>query len=439
MFETKNGKSFPMLIHGLLRKNQKLNFEIISLKDRISNNPLSVQHLSKIMFHITNLLRECNGRNPNFLKSLSLDQIYVNKNIEDDVNTFIFEEDQEGDKKKQSLDVILFQLFHVLGFDIMQETFSKPNYFDLIINYLYDHIFEERQQDSQTKINEKHILERIFNVNIIKIMYDQPFSRVYLIETPYYINSQRNKIVVKWIKYISEYDMIQYLHREIRLLERVHDLENCTKLFCYTNVLPQQFIFMKYYDITLDDLNNEIGKNQVNVIDLIHLIKQMLLALKGLHDRQIIHRDLKPQNIMFEYLNDNHSIQNMRCVLIDLDRSDNNQIVKSVREFQSDYIGTPEYQPPEGTQDHHYEESYDIWQLGYIIQCILLRDKNKLYSKQKDRPIEEQVYENIFKSDWEKVKLRFPKFYEVVKQMMDYDPQKRPALVEIEEEINKIN
>ncbi|CAD8177924.1 unnamed protein product [Paramecium octaurelia] len=441
MYEIKNGQSYPMLIKGLLRRNQGLQFEVISLKERISISPLNVIHLSKIMFHITNLLRECSLRNPDFLKGLSLDQIYVNKNIEDDVNVFIFEEDQEIVKKKQSLEEILFQLFHNLGFDIMKDTFNKATCFDVIMEYLYGQIFKEWKLDSQVKITEKIILEKIFNIKIIKKLYDSKFSRVYLIETPYYINSQKNQIVVKWIQYETEDDIKQYLHREIRLLERVQNFENCTKLFCYNNMLPQQFLFMKHYDVTLDDLNNLIGKNEVNTVDLIHLTKQMLFALKRLHALQIIHRDLKPQNIMFEYLDDNHSIQNMRCVLIDLDRSDNNQIAKSTKEFQSCYTGTPDYQPPEGTQTHHYEESYDIWQLGYIIQCILLRDKNKNYTRcchQRDSPIEEKVYEDVFKSDWEKVQQKYLKFYKIVKNMMNYNPTKRPSLDWIEEEINKI-
>ncbi|CAD8173794.1 unnamed protein product [Paramecium octaurelia] len=430
-------KNYPFLLKGILRKDN-LWFEVESLQERLKRNLVKIDYLYKIMFHITILVFECSQRKNNFLKTLRIDQIYLSKN-EKYSDVFIFEEDQLNfTQEQQPPQKLLFNLFHSLGFDLPYDCFKINNYsLERLLNHLFINIFEEKKKDKQVIITEAQILQQLYNIEIIGNNYNQSFSKVVVIKKPFYINSSADSIVVKWVKFKTEEERA-YLKTEIKLLESLSNCERIAKLYCYDNFADQQFFFMKHYDKTLEQLNNEIGQQQLNWGDLMHLIKQMLLALKELHSKGIYHRDLKPQNIMFEYISENRIIQQMKCVLIDFNRSKMPNYLQSQSREQTFYEGTPQYQPPEGTQDK-YGPPYDIWQLGYIIQCMLLRKNNSVFSNLRNRPIEQQEYDQIFQQDQILVKTNYKNLSSIIFKMMHHDPQERPKeLQEIEEFFNKL-
>lgn len=57
---------------------------------------------------------------------------------------------------------------------------------------------------------------------------------------------------------------------------------------------------MEKYHLTLEELDNKIGKNNCTNIQYIHLFKEIISALIEIHKCDIYHRDIKPANIIFD-------------------------------------------------------------------------------------------------------------------------------------------
>lgn len=69
----------------------------------------------------------------------------------------------------------------------------------------------------------------------------------------------------------------------------------------------------KYYRIVMEYCNGGelfehlTQKGKFTEIETIQIIKQLLSAIKHLHDKNIAHRDLKPENIIFVNINQDSS------------------------------------------------------------------------------------------------------------------------------------
>ena len=110
-----------------------------------------------------------------------------------------------------------------------------------------------------------------------------------------------------------------------------------------------------------------IARGKFNESYAAKIIKQVLSAIKHLHDKNICHRDLKPENILFETKSKEAQIK-----LIDFGLSkyftpkgcgDNMNLMKTK-------IGTPYYMAPE-VLEGAYDETCDMWSIGVITYCIL--------------------------------------------------------------------
>ncbi|CAD8214864.1 unnamed protein product [Paramecium octaurelia] len=416
-------REYPFLLKGILRKDN-LWFEVESLQERLTRKLVKVDQLYKIMFHITILVFECQKRSQYFLKSLRIDQIYLNKD-EKYSNVFLFEEDQlSSTQEQQTPQKLLYNLFKNLGFALPYDFFQINDHSqEKLLNEILANIFEEKIQDKQYIFYQGYILRELYNFEILSCLLSSQVKRVYLIKKPFYVNSSADSIVLKWVKFRTEEERADLQH-EIKQLKLLSNCDRIAKWYCYDSFADQKLIFRKYYDYTLEQINNDIGQKDVNWGDLMHLIKEMIQALKELHSRNIYHRDLKPQYIMFESLSGDRKIQQMRCVLNNFKKSS---------QIQED---TLEYQPPEGTQER-YEPAYNIWQLGYIIQSMLLRRNNRKLSLLRFRPIEIQEYKLIFKDDKDQVNKRNLQLSRILFQMLRHNPLRRPQELEQIEEFFK--
>lgn len=98
------------------------------------------------------------------------------------------------------------------------------------------------------------------------------------------------------------------------------------------------------------------------------IVKQILSAIKHLHDRNICHRDLKPENILFESKSKDAQVK-----LIDFGLSKYfNNYASRGRELNmmQTKIGTPYYMAPEVIKGS-YDQTCDMWSLGVITYCLL--------------------------------------------------------------------
>jgi len=105
-----------------------------------------------------------------------------------------------------------------------------------------------------------------------------------------------------------------------------------------------------------------ISNGKYNETQAISIVKQILSALRHLHDKNIAHRDLKPENIIFESRDpDNLSIKMIDFGLSKLVRGQKEMITK---------LGTPYYVSPE-VLEGKYDKQCDMWAVGVITYILL--------------------------------------------------------------------
>lgn len=118
--------------------------------------------------------------------------------------------------------------------------------------------------------------------------------------------------------------------------------------------------------------NKKIDESLVKVI-----IKQLLAAVRYLHENNIIHRGIKPQNIF----------------IVKYDEKDVNQTMLKLCDFGAatylkncvpltDFSGNPTYSAPENIQGH-YDNLADIWSVG-VIAYFLLTGSTPFHGKEYD-------------------------------------------------------
>ena len=92
------------------------------------------------------------------------------------------------------------------------------------------------------------------------------------------------------------------------------------------------------------------------------IVRQIISAIKHLHDRGICHRDLKLENIMLESPTSKEPI----VKVIDFGLAS----YFTENELLQTRTGTPYYMAPEVIEGN-YDESCDMWSIGVITYCLL--------------------------------------------------------------------
>jgi serine/threonine protein kinase len=147
--------------------------------------------------------------------------------------------------------------------------------------------------------------------------------------------------------------------RELDILREV-DHPNIIKIY-------ESFMDKKYYHIVMQYCDGGelferiIEKTKFTEGDAIKVIKQVLQALKYLHDKGICHRDLKPENIVYENRSDESSIKIIDFGLANYFHGANKLYTM---------VGTTHYMAPEVFHGD-YGIPCDIWSLGVITFTLL--------------------------------------------------------------------
>ena len=122
-----------------------------------------------------------------------------------------------------------------------------------------------------------------------------------------------------------------------------------------------QYIVMEYLEgPTLKEYMTENGA--LDVYDALHIVEQILSALKHAHERGVVHRDIKPQNIIL--IDGNETVKVMDFGIAHVQNY-------STITISDKAIGTVHYISPEQAKGRPADERSDIYSTGVILYEML--------------------------------------------------------------------
>ena len=148
----------------------------------------------------------------------------------------------------------------------------------------------------------------------------------------------------------------------LKLLDIKENSESYFLIFEYINGGNLNDYLENYIKETGQHLSEEIVQ---------YIMKQLVDAIKYLHDKKIVHRDIKPANILIKYDSEedllNKNILKSKIILSGFDIS--THLKKG--DMLDILVGSPFYIAPEIRARKPYNEKVDIWSLGIICYQLL--------------------------------------------------------------------
>ena len=221
----------------------------------------------------------------------------------------------------------------------------------------------------------------IGDLNLIKHLGKGIFADVYLALK----QGTEEKFAAKLIdkKYIVNPKAKLYIDREITIMKdidheniiKLYDVKKTSKFFCLILEYCNGGSISDCLDQYQEEHNAPFPEELVQ-----YFMRQIVSALKYLHDKRIIHRDIKLDNILIHYdSEDDKKKKNLikaKVKIIDFGFS---RYLKK-GELTNSICGAPTYLEPrilrilnktENSKDYGYDEKADIWNLGNICYEML--------------------------------------------------------------------
>ncbi|CAK77196.1 unnamed protein product (macronuclear) [Paramecium tetraurelia] len=194
-------------------------------------------------------------------------------------------------------------------------------------------------------MNELNILQKIGN---------GAFSQVYL--GTYKSRQVAIKVTVE--KQVRFPSYCELFNREVEILEQLQH-PNLVKYIASYETFDKLYIIMDYVE---GSNLTELSKSNLSEQKIKSIIKQLLIVLTYLHNKDITHRDIKPDNILVGL--------DGRVRLIDFGLSQ-----QSESKISYDKCGTLLFMAPEMILKMPYLKSVDMWSIG-VIQYLLYERKH---------------------------------------------------------------
>ena len=230
-------------------------------------------------------------------------------------------------------------------------------------------------------------------------------------------NSSNSLFVIKTLEKarISDQNDIDRIMREILILRKLAHI-NIIQLYEIIEAIDYLHLVLEYAEDAID-LQNFITQNvKLSETEAFFLFKQIISALDYIHSQNIVHRDLKPENIL---ITKTHSIKLIGFGLSNF--YSNESLMKTP-------CGSSCYAAPEILSGKLYSgPKADIWSSGIVLYSMLA---GKLPFEDENTVV---LYEKIINGDYEMLEGINEKTEEVLKRLLEPNPQKRAKLQEIKE------
>ena len=265
----------------------------------------------------------------------------------------------------------------------------------------------------------------IVGYQVIKVISQGAFGYLYLISN---IEASK-KYLANGIqkKYYSEPKMKKYIDNEISILKDVNH-PNIIKLIDVKETLKHIYIITEYCNGgNLKEYLNIYKKLSEEIVQ--YIMKQVIEAMKYLHNKKIMHRNLKLNNILINYDDENDrknkNIMKGKIKIIDFRTS---RYLKK-GEFAKTFLGTPLYMSPiminQLNEEIGYDEKEDIWSLGIICYELLI-GKTPF-----DSYNQKELVSKINKGDYFVPTTLSKESIYFINCMLQFDPKKRLSIDEL--------
>jgi serine/threonine protein kinase len=280
-----------------------------------------------------------------------------------------------------------------------------------------EHLYKENNEiiDNKKIENELDNIINTFDFKTNEVIGEGGFGKVYKIKL-----DDKNMFACKTIN-IQDYQKKYGLGRENFMsneinLQKSFNRPDIIKVKYHKQNENYMFIFLELCNNgSLLDLFNSKKEKYLTEKEVQCFMIQIIIALNCIHNKNIIHRDLKLSNIM---LGEKNKIKigdfGLATIL-----NKNQKLNHSV--------GTELYKAPELLNNQEYSYEVDIWALG-IIMSILLTGSNPFGNKKKEILENIQNKKNIKPVFRKKIS---PAAEDLIKQILEEDPSKRPTLNQI--------
>lgn len=175
-------------------------------------------------------------------------------------------------------------------------------------------------------------------------------------------------------------------------------------------------------------LSDHLNKNRFSASDIRTLFLSVLTTYKtSVFPYKILHRDLKPENILYDE-------GDKKIYIVDYGSSIKLPASAHMKKIEGEVLGTPAFMPPESLSNNnnnpYTHPSFDIYSLGKVLTWMILSATRSINDNDNDND-NAMIYnfEPIIKTGGNR---EFHAMIDVISQMCDKNPEKRPTLEKVE-------
>ncbi|CAF0731657.1 unnamed protein product [Brachionus calyciflorus] len=189
------------------------------------------------------------------------------------------------------------------------------------------------------------------------------------------IKDEKSRIAIKIIKNVDKYREAAKL--EINVLKKINEKDPdgkylCVQILNWFDYYGHMCIAFSLLGLSVFDFLKENNYIPYSIYQVRHIIYQLCISVKFLHDNELTHTDLKPENILFvnsDYdvfynsrkKRDERVVKNTEIRVIDFGSATFDW------EHHSTIVSTRHYRAPEVILELGWSQPCDVWSIGCIL------------------------------------------------------------------------